>query len=98
MQVYDFFTRVPDKATKKYQLKVYDEVILAPMVCFFFFFFLLSFALLFARFENTVRMRDFDMFNIYSTPFTKVHVLPGCDRFCEKARVAKGLGVVERDG
>ncbi|RUS20029.1 hypothetical protein BC937DRAFT_86544 [Endogone sp. FLAS-F59071] len=35
VQVYDFFTRVPDKATKKYQLKVYDEVILAPMCMFF---------------------------------------------------------------
>ena|SRR5690554_6075576 len=39
VQVYSFFVRRPEKQTEKYQLKVYDEVVLSPMVSFRFFTF-----------------------------------------------------------
>jgi len=32
VQVYSFFVRKPEKQTEKYQVKVYDEVALSPMV------------------------------------------------------------------
>ena len=32
VQVYSFFVRKPEKQTEKYQLKVYDEVAISPMV------------------------------------------------------------------
>lgn len=32
VQVYSFFVRRPEKQTEKYQVKVYDEVALSPMV------------------------------------------------------------------
>ncbi|KAK9723389.1 actin-like protein arp8 [Basidiobolus ranarum] len=35
VHVADFFVRVPNKTARKYQLKLYDEVILAPMGLFF---------------------------------------------------------------
>ncbi|ORY04623.1 actin-like ATPase domain-containing protein [Basidiobolus meristosporus CBS 931.73] len=35
VHVADFFVRVPNKTARKYQLKLYDEVILAPMSLFF---------------------------------------------------------------
>ncbi|OZJ05784.1 hypothetical protein BZG36_01294 [Bifiguratus adelaidae] len=35
VQVYDFYVRVPDEQTRKYQFKVYDEVFFAPMCMFY---------------------------------------------------------------
>jgi actin-related protein 8 len=35
VQVYDFFVRVPEKPTRKFQCKVYEEVFLAPLCLIF---------------------------------------------------------------
>ena len=35
MNLYDFVVRRPGETAKKYGLRAYDEVILAPMVCCF---------------------------------------------------------------
>ncbi|KAG9295462.1 hypothetical protein G9A89_013491 [Geosiphon pyriformis] len=35
IQLYDFYVRLPNEPTKKYQLKTYDEAIVAPMVLFY---------------------------------------------------------------
>ena len=32
LNLYDFYVRRPGKATEKYGLRAYDEIILAPMV------------------------------------------------------------------